>query len=136
MAYDERLALRIRQILRRRSDITERRMFGGLAFLCDGRMCCGINGRDLVVRVAPADMAAALARAHVRPMGFTVRPVRGFLYVAPAGVRTTVSLKEWIDHGLRFVATDQPHAGIRSNRKRVDRSRVAHVVRSASSRRL
>jgi hypothetical protein len=71
MAYDESLAARIRQGLRGRRNITERKMFGGLAFLLDGRMFLGIVGRDLMVRVVGGEMAAALKRHHVRPMDFT-----------------------------------------------------------------
>ena len=76
-------------------------MFGGLSFLLDRRMCCGIIGDDLVVRVTPDQMEAALARRHVRPMDFTGRPMRGF--VASAGCRTAPALKTWIGESLRFV---------------------------------
>jgi hypothetical protein len=103
--YDQELAARIRRTLRRRTDITERRMFGGLAFLRDGRMCCGVLGRDLVVRVVEQDMPSALRRAHVRPMDFTGRPLRGFLYVAPPGVSSDRSLRAWIAKGLAFTAS-------------------------------
>ena len=71
MPYDEELAARIRRVFRRRKDITERKMFGGLAFMRRGKMCCGIVGQDLMVRVAESDMTPALRRAHVRPMDFT-----------------------------------------------------------------
>ena len=108
MACNERLAARIRRILGRRPDVTERRMFGGLAFLCAGRMCCGIVGSDLVVRVVASEMEAAVRRRHVRPMDFTGRPMRGLVYVSPAGCRTAADLKAWIGHGLRFV--DESHA--------------------------
>jgi TfoX/Sxy family transcriptional regulator of competence genes len=81
MAYDEALAIRIRQTLRQRVDITERQMFGGLSFLRDGRMCCGIVGNDLVVRVLDREIPSNLSRAHVRPMDFTGKPLRGFVYV-------------------------------------------------------
>jgi TfoX/Sxy family transcriptional regulator of competence genes len=103
MAYDEKLAARIRQTLSGRSDITERKMFGGVAFLRDGRMCCGVAGPDLVVRVVEAEMATALARPHVRPMDLTGRPLRGFVFVSPGGCRTKADLKEWLTKGLQFV---------------------------------
>ena len=76
MSYDEELAVRIRRVLRRTADITERKMFGGLAFLCHGKMCCGIVGRDLMVRLLEKDMSSALRRAHVRPMDFTETAAR------------------------------------------------------------
>jgi TfoX/Sxy family transcriptional regulator of competence genes len=103
MAYDERLAARIREVLREQSSITERKMFGGVAFLCDGRMCCGVAGPDLVVRVIEAEMPAALSEPHVRPMDLTGRPLRGFVFVSPEGCRTAAALRKWVANGLRFV---------------------------------
>ena len=102
MAYDEALANRIRELLRDRRDVTERKMFGGLAFLVAGHMCCGIVGRDLMVRVGPEDYESALSVKHVRPMDFTGRPLRGMVYVAPPGLRTRRVLQAWIDRGVRF----------------------------------
>ena len=103
MPYDERLTARIREIIGGRADITERRMFGGVAFLCNGRMCCGVAGDDVVVRVVESEMARALARPHVRPMDLTGRALRGFVFVGADGCRTRRALKQWVDEGLRFV---------------------------------
>jgi TfoX/Sxy family transcriptional regulator of competence genes len=102
MPFDEELAERIRKMLRRTADITERKMFGGLAFMCQGKMCCGIVGRDLMVRVREKDMSSALRQPHVRPMDFTGKPLRGFVYVAPPGVATERSLQEWVRKGVAF----------------------------------
>jgi hypothetical protein len=96
MAYDERLAERIRQVFGERRDITERKMFGGLAFLLKGRMCCGIVGSDLMVRVTDDEFEAVMRGPDVRPMDFTGKPVRGFVYVAPRGVRTATALRTWL----------------------------------------
>jgi TfoX/Sxy family transcriptional regulator of competence genes len=103
MPYDEELAARVRHLLRHRTHITERRMFGGLTFMRHGQMCCGIVGQDLMVRVLEKDMLLALRRAHVRAMDFTGKPLRGFVYVAPRGLATERSLREWIRKGLAFV---------------------------------
>jgi TfoX/Sxy family transcriptional regulator of competence genes len=103
MAYDEELASRIRRVLRRTVDITERKMFGGLAFMCDGKMCCGIVGPDLMVRVLDKDASSALLQAHVRPMDFTGKPLRGFVYVAPPGIATDDALRQWVRRGVAFV---------------------------------
>jgi TfoX/Sxy family transcriptional regulator of competence genes len=103
MPYDEELAARIRRLLRSTAGITERKMFGGLAFMCQGKMCCGVVGRDLMVRVLEKDMSSALRRAHVRPMDFTGKPLRGFVYVAPPGVATDSSLWRWVRTGVAFV---------------------------------
>jgi len=108
VAYDQRLAQRIRQALDGRPDVTERKMFGGLAFLRDGRMCCGIVGQDLMVRVPAAEMPAVLQQRHVRPMDFTGRPLKGFVYVAPAECSTAASLKAWLARGLRVAESLEP----------------------------
>jgi TfoX/Sxy family transcriptional regulator of competence genes len=111
MPYDEALTARIREIISERADITERKMFGGVAFLCSGRMCCGVAGNDLVVRVVESEMARALARPHVRPMDLTGRPLRGFVFVSPGGCRTNQALKKWIEDGLRFVQENYATGG-------------------------
>jgi TfoX/Sxy family transcriptional regulator of competence genes len=103
MAYDEELAARIRRVLRRTAGISERKMFGGLAFLWTGKMCCGIVGHDLMVRIHEEGVARALRRAHVRPMDFTGKPMRGFLYIAPPGVATDKALRHWVRSSLSFV---------------------------------
>lgn len=107
MAYDETLADRIRRAMRSHADVTEKKMFGGLAFLLDRRMFCGIVKNDLVVRVGPERYKAALAEAHVRPMDFTGRPMNGYVFVGPRGSRTEKAIKKWLDQGADFVATLQ-----------------------------
>jgi hypothetical protein len=103
MPFDQDLAARIRRMLRRRANISERQMFGGLAFMYKDKMCRGIVGRDLMVRVLEKDMKSALRHPHVRPMDFTGRPMRGFVYVAPQGVATEDSLRRWVLKGVAFV---------------------------------
>jgi TfoX/Sxy family transcriptional regulator of competence genes len=102
MPFDESLADRIRALMQERPEIAERKMFGGLAFLLRGHMCCGIVGSDLIVRVGRDHYESALAESHVRPMTFTGRPLTGMVYVAPAGIRTASSLRRWIERGIRF----------------------------------
>src|SRR5688572_3041589 len=80
-------------------------MFGGIAFLLDGKMFIGIANDDLMVRVGPDRHDEALARPHVRPMDFTGRPMRGYVFVAPAGIRDARALTRWIDWSAAFVAT-------------------------------
>ena len=103
MAYDERLASRIRRALGDRQEFTERKMFGGLAFLCAGRMCCGIVGNELMVRVRMDEFDAALRKRHVRPMDFTGKPLRGFVYVSAQAFRTATALRRWLSYGERAV---------------------------------
>ena len=102
MAYDQQLAERIRGILNRRRGITEKQMFGGLAFLVNGKMCCGIVGHELMVRVGPAGYEKALFRRHVRPMDFTGKPLKGFVYVARPGFKSDRNLRMWVDQAIAF----------------------------------
>ena len=108
MAFSEPLADRIRVALARRRGVSEKRMFGGVAFLVNGHMFCGVNKDDLVVRVGPDAWARALSKKHARPMDFTGKPLNGYVYVGPLGVRTAASLKVWLEHGLRFARTLPP----------------------------
>jgi hypothetical protein len=106
-------------------DITERKMFGGLAFLYRGRMCCGIVGSDLMVRV-PDDEFDAVARGrHVRPMDFTGRPLRGFVYVSPPGFRTAAALRTWLSRGER-VAEEKATGPTKRRPSRKTGSAVGH----------
>lgn len=105
MAYDEALVARIRDLLGPRRDISERKMFGGVAFLVDGKMFCGITNADLMVRVGPEGYRAALARPHARPMDFTGRPLTGYVYVAKQGTATTRALRAWVTAALAFTST-------------------------------
>jgi TfoX N-terminal domain len=107
MAYDERLADRVRGVLAPETGLTERKMFGGLAFMLDGHMCCGIVGEDLMLRLGVDGADAALERPHVRPMDFTGKPMAGMVYVSPAGVRGT-ALSRWLERASAFVRTLPP----------------------------
>ncbi|MDE3097763.1 MAG: TfoX/Sxy family protein [Chloroflexota bacterium] len=75
-------------------------MFGGLAFLVDGKMCVGVLKNELVVRVGAERYMDALKRPHARPMDFTGRPSRGMVYVSAAGVTRGAALKRWVDAGV------------------------------------
>ena len=88
-------------------------MFGGLAFMARGHMCCGLVQARLMVRVDPNDYARLLEEPHARPMDFTGRPMRGFLYVDPAGIDTAVALRTWVGRALAFAESLPP----RTNRK-------------------
>jgi TfoX/Sxy family transcriptional regulator of competence genes len=104
MSYDEKLAQRVRKILAARSDVAEKKMFGGLAFMLRGRMFCGVIKEDLVVRVGPHQHEVALQQPHARPMDFTGRPLTGYVYVAPAGYQSRSALEKWVQRGVAFVS--------------------------------
>jgi TfoX/Sxy family transcriptional regulator of competence genes len=100
MSYDEKLADRIRAVLSERDDVVEKKMFGGLCFMVNGAMCCGLTKSDFMVRVGPDAYDEALAQPHARPMDFTGRPLTGMVYVDPAGLRTRAALARWIGRGV------------------------------------
>jgi hypothetical protein len=102
VAYDERLADRVRALLGDHPRLREQKMFGGLAFLVAGNMAIGILGDTLMVRVGRDAYEGALARPHTREMDLTGRPMRGFVLVDPAGIRTRGTLEGWVDRGLAF----------------------------------
>ena len=104
MSYDEKLAMRVRRVLADRDDVVEKKMFGGLCFMVNGAMCCGLTKSDFMVRVGPEKFDDALAQPHTRPMDFTGRPSKGMVYVAPEGLRTDAALARWVRRGLAFVA--------------------------------
>jgi len=104
MAYDERLAARVRAFLAERPDVSERKMFGGLTFMIGGNMSCGVHGNELIVRLDPAREQEALARPHARPMDFTGRPMRGFITVQPEGLKGK-ALNRWIKEAVARAET-------------------------------
>lgn len=108
MAYDESLALRIRAALAGDPAIDEKKMFGGVAFLCRGRMFVGVSGRSLMARVGNDNYADSLQREHVREMDFTGKPMRGYVFVDAPGVETEAQLHYWLQRCKQFVATLPP----------------------------
>jgi TfoX/Sxy family transcriptional regulator of competence genes len=108
MAYDQGLAQRIREALDERSDVAEKKMFGGLAFLLAGNMCVGVVGDDLMVRVGPHAYDEALREPHARKMDFTGRPMKGLLFVATEGLEADADLRRWLERGIRFAAALPP----------------------------
>ena len=108
MAFDQTLAQRIRSTLADDERLTERRMFGGIAFMIAGNMAVGIVREDLMVRVGPDRHEAALAEPHVRPMDFAGRPSRGIVFVAPPGTASDADLERWIRSGVTVAGSLPP----------------------------
>lgn len=115
MAYDEKLAARVRTFLGDRTDVIERKMFGGLTFMVGGRMCCGVNRDELIVRLNPDRDDQALARSHARPMDFTGRPMRGFVTIGPEGLRGA-RLNRWLQEAVAWAELSQ--AGVITSKSR------------------
>jgi TfoX/Sxy family transcriptional regulator of competence genes len=104
-SYDRDLAERIRKALAGQRGVTEKEMFGGIAFLLRGRMFCGITNNTLMARIGPDRYEKALAKAHVRPMDFTGRPMKGYVFIDAQGLRTRRSLASWVGQCIDFVST-------------------------------
>lgn len=105
MAFDEGVAQRLREQLSDRDDVVEKKMFGGVAFMLAGNMCCGVVDDTLMARVGPENYHEALGRSHAREMDFTGRPLTGFVYVAPPGFESDEALAEWIELCVAFAAS-------------------------------
>jgi hypothetical protein len=106
MAYDEELAHRIREVLSGQRGITEKAMFGGLAFLLNGNMAVSASGQGgLLVRIDPADTSAALAKPHVGLMVMGGRSMDGWIRVAPEGIKTKRELGAWVKRGVDYAGS-------------------------------
>lgn len=103
MAYDDKLVGRVRRALQRRRGISEKKMFGGLAFLLDGNMCCGVIKKDLVLRLGEEGVSKALDKPYAREMDFTGKPLKSMVYIGPAGYRTETQLRRWVAQGVDYV---------------------------------
>ena len=103
MAYDEDLANRIRELVAGEPDVTEQRMFGGLAFLIGGNMSVAASGQGgLIVRVDPEDTDALVAKPHAQPFEMRGRAMQGWLRVDAEGVRTKRQLEPWVRRGVAY----------------------------------
>ena len=108
MAYDEALAARIRDYLGDAPGVTERKMFGGIAFMVSGNMACGVLGEDLIVRLGDEEGEKALAEDGVRPFDFTGKPMKGIVYVSAERVSGDAGLSEWVEAGADYATSLPP----------------------------
>jgi TfoX/Sxy family transcriptional regulator of competence genes len=108
MAFDEGLAERLRDLLKQHNNVSEKKMFGGLAFMLDGHMFVGILGDRLMARVGPAGYEDTLRRPHVSEMDFTGKPMKGYVYIAPEGFESDQDLENWVTLCVKFVSTLPP----------------------------
>lgn len=105
LAFDEQLAGRVRKRLGRRAGLSEKRMFGGLAFLLNGNMCCGVHGQELIVRLDPAETDEALAEPHTRVFDLSGRPMKGgWILVKPTGLADDKALAKWVRVGVDYAS--------------------------------
>ncbi len=108
MAFSEELADRIRELLEHRVELTERKMFGGIAFMLKGNMCVGVMNDDLLVRVGREAMDELMKGPYVKPMDFTGRTMSGFILVEPQATDDDASLEEWVERGASFADSLPP----------------------------
>jgi TfoX/Sxy family transcriptional regulator of competence genes len=102
MAYSEELADRVRALLADRGEQREQKMFGGLCWMLDGNMACGVLGDDLIVRVGKEAGPEALKDPNARPFDFSGRPMSGAVFVAPDGTASDEDLASWVDAGAGY----------------------------------
>jgi TfoX/Sxy family transcriptional regulator of competence genes len=115
VAYNEDLAERVRDILTNRTDVEEKKMFGGLTFMVAGQMCCGVLKNDLIVRIESSDFDELVAQPGVRPFDFSGRPMQGMVYVDNGALTDAVVLRTWVQRGTDYVAA---HPATAKRRKR------------------
>ena len=108
MAYDEQLAARVRPIAERRPGFDEKHMFGGVGFLWNGNMCCGVYKEFLICRLGDEAGAEALQDAHTKPFDITGRVMKGWIMVGPGGTKSDKDLNAWVARSISFAGSLPP----------------------------
>jgi TfoX/Sxy family transcriptional regulator of competence genes len=125
MAYDEKTAERVRELLSGQRNVAEKKMMGGLCFMVRGHMCCSVSGGGgLMVRVGADAYDAALGAPHAQPIEMAGRSMTGFVRIAPEGYQTEAALKAWVNSALDFVATLPAKRSIKASSQRGARDRL------------
>ena len=134
MPYDETLAARVLESVAGRGDLAELTMFGGWGVTLFGNMAVGVMGDDLIVRVGPAAFEDSLARPGARPFDFTGRPMKGWVYVDGAAVRSAKRLDEWVSRGAEFALSLPPKHGAKPTKKTTTSTPKGRATRPAPPR--
>lgn len=110
MAYNEELALRIREVMYDicPKEFTEKKMFGALAFFLHGHLCCGVMQEKMIVRVGPEAYEESLSKKYVSPFDVTGKPMRGWITVALSGIKSKAALSRWVEQSTDFVRSLPP----------------------------
>jgi TfoX/Sxy family transcriptional regulator of competence genes len=109
MAYDEDLANRVRELLASQPGVTEKRMFGGLAFLIGGHLSVSVSGRGgLMLRCDPSETDALLGKPHAAPFEMRGRAMDGWLRLDPEGLHTKRQLERWVARGVQYARSLPP----------------------------
>jgi TfoX/Sxy family transcriptional regulator of competence genes len=105
MAYSESLSRRLRQLLAQHNNIEEKKMFGGVGFLLNGNMLVGVWKESMIVRLGPDEGDKALKERHVKEFDITGRAMKGWILIAPTGLKEDDQLDAWIQRAVNFVGT-------------------------------
>lgn len=105
MAYDEALAQRVRHLLQRRAGYSERKMFGGICFMLQGNMSCGIVQDKLMLRLGEKQVPQALQEPFTQEMDFTGKVMKSMIYVEAPGIANDEDLKDWVNQAIKFART-------------------------------
>ena len=105
MAYDPKLLERIRAILSKRTDVVEKKMFGGVAFMVRGNMACGPHENNLLIRIGEEAAAGAMREPHVKPMMFTGKALKTFATIEAPGIKTDKQLRRWVEMAASYAAS-------------------------------
>jgi hypothetical protein len=106
MTFDDRLAARIRSQLGKKKGLTEKKLFGGIGFLLNGNLACAVRKDEMLVRVVPEETDEMLVKKHTRLFG--TRPMKGWILVAPEGLKTDKALAKWVETGVDYAASLPP----------------------------
>lgn len=108
MAYDEMLAARVRDRVKNLAGLSEKKMFGGVGFLLNGNMACGVNKKDLIIRVGPDAYESNLKESHTKPFDMTGRPMTGWIVVVEIGYASEGDLAKWVQKGVDYASSLPP----------------------------
>jgi TfoX/Sxy family transcriptional regulator of competence genes len=108
MAFDEKLATRVRAHLSRRKGVAERKMFGGIIFMLHGNMCCGVHRDALIARVGPEEAGQALKEPHTRVFDLTGRPMKAWVLVEPSALAAGAQLEKWVRRAAKYASSLPP----------------------------
>ena len=108
MTYNQSSAQRIREQMKKNPGFVEKKMFGGICFLLNGNMACGILNDDIIVRVGKEAYEGCLALPHTRQFDITGRPMTGWVMVSPEGYQSDAELETWLQKGIDFAKALPP----------------------------
>jgi TfoX/Sxy family transcriptional regulator of competence genes len=102
MSYSEQLRDRVREILYGQKKVVEKKMFGGITFMVNGKMCVGVLKDEIMARIDPAVYEKALKRKGCREMRFTGKPMKGFVFIGTEGTKSKKDLEYWVGLAMEF----------------------------------